>query len=137
MGLRGVLATGGAIVLLALALESLFRGLVHGLFLLTAPTERVGGAWFLSRPVWWSAALYAVLALVGWQLGSVAMPFPMTSHSVLASILGPLVPVLLALGAGLGLGLIRERSASLWPGVAAQAAGMALRLIVELRLMGT
>jgi hypothetical protein len=137
LGLRGVLATGGAIVLLALALESLFRGLVHGLFLLTAPTQRVGGAWFLSRPVWWSAALYAVLALVGWQLGAVAMPFALTSHAVLASILGPLLLVLLALGAGLGLGLIRERSSSLWPGVVAQAAGMVLRLMVEFRLMGT
>jgi hypothetical protein len=102
-----------------------------------APIQRVGGPWFISRPVWISAAFYALLAVIGWQLGAVEVPFSLSSQPALAAILGPLVLVALALGGGIGLGLIRERATSLLPAMVAQAAGLGLRLLVELRLIGT
>jgi hypothetical protein len=137
LGAREAIALGGSILLLALAAEATLRGLVHGLFLLTAPVQRVGGSWFISRPIWVSSAFYTVLLLVGWQVGAVAVPFALVTSRSLAVVLEPAVLLALGVGVGIGLGWIRERSSSLWPAVAAQALGFGLRLLVETRLMGS
>ncbi|MFP6580259.1 MAG: hypothetical protein VCC02_10730 [Myxococcota bacterium] len=101
--------------LAALACEAWFRGWVHGRALLTAPVERVGGPWFLSEANWGAALVYATICVLGslfWVLGEpTALLSPFEEFTLIfgASLLG-----------GLALGIVRERSLSLWPGVALQ-----------------
>jgi len=102
----------------ALALETCFRGLTHGLLQLDSNVQTPGGGWQLSRASWVSAAIYAVTAL------AFALPDPglgLAPHlDSLAEAL--LVAAIAGLG-GLALGSIRERSLSLWPGAVAQILG--------------
>jgi hypothetical protein len=92
--------------------------------------QTVRGRWFLSRPVLAAGVLYALLtsgaaALELWIAAAPALlPLPATARfSLMAAA---------ALAVGLCLGMIRERSLSLWSGAAALAAGGILRLAVEL-----
>jgi len=83
-----------------IAAEVLFRGLAHGTLAQRFPTQRTGGPWFLSWPVFISSTLYAF-----WSL----LPFlPFFS-------LGAGLTFAAALFFGISSGMARERSESLLP----------------------
>jgi hypothetical protein len=110
--------TGGTIVLAALALESSFRGLCHGLLQLESRVMRVGGAWRISRAAAVQAVLYAALAAAV-HAHSVGMePFALRPEIPLLALL-----TASALVGGLALAAVRERSLSVWPAVGAQVLG--------------
>ncbi len=126
---RSLAAAAAAVVLAAVALEVCFRGLMHGLLILDYRVQAVQGSWFLSPPVVAAGVLYALLTLAVaaiqlWIASVLALDAPLAARWGLMGA-GALV-------AGLALGMIRERSLSLWPGAAALAAGGLLRLAVEL-----
>jgi hypothetical protein len=103
----------GAVGLLTIAVEVCFRGLVHGVMILDAPVQRAGGRWFVSRPTVLSAILYGFAGALAW------LPTVVEGPRVFADVgleLGA-VAALSTLGA-LALGMLRERSLSVWPGAA-------------------
>jgi len=114
----GVVSALGSIALLALAIEACFRGLVHGLLLrhsrLPAPDHHAR----ITLPVAVSALLYAIVA-TGLCLPAIWSDF----QPLLPPIEGTLLAFLAALGGGLLLARVRERSLSLWPGAVAQILG--------------
>ena len=126
-----LLAGGGLLALLVLVQESLFRGLAHGIVLFDAEVQSVGGRWFVSGAVWSSALLYALATLVLWYFG-----FASVSAGVLAfgnpgvwgqaGVVGGSAFIL-----GLALGMIRERSLSLWPGLVLHLLAVLARLGVD------
>ena len=97
------------------ATEFWFRGLVHGSLLLDSAIQRVGGPWHISLANVVSSVLYAgvsVGASLWWVLAQPAPLVSITQELLLiftSSLLG-----------GFALAMIRERSLSLWPGVAIQ-----------------
>lgn len=107
-----------ALALLALGLESTFRGMVHGGMLRFARLPDPEAPARITRPGVVSALLYAAVAT------AICVPFVWHQWN-------PWIPpveetVLIftaAFGAGLLLARVRERSLSLWPGVAAQLIG--------------
>ena len=111
-------ALAGSLVLAAFAVEYGFRGLVHGVLILDAPVQMPGGTWYLSQADFVSAFAYTLAALattLPWIFLSPA-PWiePVEEIAVVAAA---------AFGGGLALGVIRERSLSIWPGVALQILG--------------
>ena len=59
---RGALGwTVAACLLIALAIELGFRGLVHGLLILDHPVQTAGGKWFISRPSFYTATLFTAV----------------------------------------------------------------------------
>jgi hypothetical protein len=115
---RALAATLGVIVLTATALELWFRGLIHGSVMLESGAQSVGGPWFVSRATVVSGVLYAVVtagASLSWIRASATEP--------LGSVERLLLVAAGALLAGSCLAMIRERSLSLWPGVALQTLG--------------
>jgi len=121
-------AAAGAMLLAVLAHELCFRGLVHGLLVLDSPVQSVAGRWFVSGPVLAAAALYALATVALSHVWVGGPPLDLDAGMRLARIGGG------ALAAGVALGMIRERSLSLWPGAAAAAAGAAARVAVEIFL---
>lgn len=125
---RLLAAALGAIVLSAVALELCFRGLMHGLLILDYPVQEAKGRWFLSRPALAAGGLYGILTggatALGWWITSPDWGLPIAAQCGLVT--------LAALAVGLTLGMIRERSLSVWPGVIVLALGGALRLLIEL-----
>jgi len=116
----GSQAIRSSLILLAapLAAELLFRGLAHGILQHGFRIQVEGGPWFLSRPVFISALLYALWTGAA-AFQTAAQPWP--------------APLLLA-GAfvfGLAAGMARERSTSLIPAVVFHWIGAAL--VVALR----
>ena len=109
------LAALAAIVVAAFATEFWFRGLVHGALLLDSAIQRVAGPWHLSLANVVSSVLYAAVsagASLWWVLAQPAPLVSITQELLLiftTSLLG-----------GFALAMIRERSLSLWPGVAIQ-----------------
>ena len=108
--------TAGALALAAVDLW--FRGLVHGILVLDVPVQRPGGPWLLSQAALVSALGYAVVA-------------PLFAISVLETQLPELSrwellggAVVLAFATGLVLGVLRERTLSLWPGLLIQLLGI-------------
>jgi hypothetical protein len=90
----------GVRVILPVAAEGLFRGVVHGRLAQHLRTQHSGGPWFLSWPVIISSALYAL-----WT----ALPFlPFHSPGLGLSFAGALL-------FGISSGIARERSESLLP----------------------
>ncbi len=120
-------ALAGSMLLAALALELCFRGLVHGLLVLDSPVQSPGGRWFVSSPVWASALLYAAATVVAAR-GVIARPPPLLELDFAADLA---LCAAVALLAGIALGMIRERSLSLWPAFVAAVAGGAARVAVE------
>lgn len=115
-----------AIVVAAVATELCFRGLLHGAMILENRVQRVRGRWFLSRPVIAAAGLYAVITAGAVALGVWIAPpdhlipsFGQWGTAAVASVF-----------AGLALGVIRERSLSVWPGAAAVTFGSLLRILL-------
>lgn len=123
-----LLAAMGSIVLMAGALELCFRGLMHGLLILEDRVQSVGGPWFVSRPTLTTAVLYALVTAGVVALGVWIAP-PLFSLPGVGA-WGP--AALLALLSGLALGMIRERSLSVWPGALAAASGGFLKLLLQL-----
>ncbi len=114
--------TVGACLLMALATELGFRGLVHGLLILDHPVQTAGGKWFVSRPNFYSAAIFTA-ATCGFSMLWIAphaFSVPETWH-------WPMM-VVGAMLTGLSLGAIRERALSLWPCVLALGLGQLARL---------
>jgi hypothetical protein len=110
--------TAGAIALTAVALESGFRGLCHGLLQLDSHVQRVGGPWRISRAAGLSALLYAALAAAVNAPTIGLEPFPLLPDVPFLAIL-----TATALVGGLALAAVRERSLSVWPALAAQFFG--------------
>ncbi len=127
-----LLATALGCWLAALGLELTFRGLTHGLLVLDFPIEPLGGRWFVSWPTLIAALLYALLtaAAAPWLAAPwlaapwlaapwLAAPL-LVAPPTLAALTGAGEPLLAfggALLAGLALGMIRERSLSVVPGI--------------------
>jgi hypothetical protein len=114
----GVVGALVGIALLVLAFEVCFRGLVHGLLLrharLPGPDDRAQ----ITYPAAVSALLYAIVA-TGLCLPAIWSGIQPTLPPVEETAL----VFLAALGGGLLLARVRERSLSLWPGAAAQLLG--------------
>jgi len=110
--------TVGGVTLMAVAVESWFRGLVHGLLQLDSRVQSPGGPWHVSGAAWVSAGLYAV------SVAALSLPAIWAEPS---PILSPVQESAIVAGAsgiaGLALAMIRERSLSLWPGITAQFLG--------------
>jgi len=107
-----------AAVIAAFAVELWFRGLVHGRLLFQGTVSHVKGPWLLSRATLISALLYSGVTLLVscyWSLAE-ANPFAQSPLRLVLTFVG-------ALAGGISLGVIRERSLSLWPGFALQVAG--------------
>jgi hypothetical protein len=108
----------GGVALAAVAAESCFRGLVHGLLQIGSRVPSAVGSWHVSGAAWVSAGLYALTAV------ALSLPVIWVEPSRLLSPVQEIAVVAGASGiAGLVLAMIRERSLSLWPGVAAQLLG--------------
>ncbi len=107
---RQVLEILGAIVLAQVAVETAFRGMAHGFLLFSGPISDPRSRWRLSRATLLSSLLFAALtfALSGLWLQAPALPLPGIAAGA-------------ALVAGLILGLLRERTGSIWPGALVQA----------------
>jgi hypothetical protein len=108
----------GGIALLALALETSFRGLVYGMLLRHKRLANTDAPARLTEPARASALLYA-LVVTGLCLPAIWGAF----HPVLPPVEETLLVFVTAFGAGLLLARARERSLSLWPGAAAQLVG--------------
>ena len=115
-----MLAALAAGALALTAAEVWFRGLVHGMLSLDEPVQQPGGAWFLSRATWVSALAYAAVTcalspptLLGTGLDRLGL-----GRVEMFVVVG-----ISALLGGIALGLIRERSLSIGPGIALQWLG--------------
>jgi hypothetical protein len=108
----------GAVALAAIAVELWFRGVVHGLLLFDARLQSPDGPWRPSAATWVSALLYAAATLLLSLLPIELAPSPLFGWRIEVALVGGA-----ALVGGLALGVLRERSLSLWPGVVAQFAG--------------
>lgn len=116
-------ASAATAFIAAFAIEAWFRGWVHGLILLSTRPRATGPRPWLSPATLISSALYTLAALAAARpvidLGALG-PLPTQA---------PLLPTAVAaLLAGLTLGILRERSLSLWPGIAAQLVASAFAL---------
>lgn len=96
------------VVGMPLAAEILFRGLTHGLLAQFARIQRYDTRWFLSWPTTGSTLLYAGFALTLFLGGNGAYPpsYGRTALCIIGAILFSLT-----------LGMVRERSQSIWPAV--------------------
>jgi hypothetical protein len=122
------LGLAAAVLCAAAGAEACFRGVVHGLQVRTSPVQWIEGPWLLSRAALSSALAYTAATLVlstYWIDVPAALPWPvwLPGWSVVAGA---------ALPTGLGLAFLRERSLSLWPGVAAHALAAAGALALRL-----
>jgi hypothetical protein len=111
-------ALAGSLVLAAFAVEYGFRGLVHGVLILDAPVQMPGGPWFLSRAAVVSAFAYALATLAATLPSIFLSPAPWIEPVEEIAVVAAA-----ALAGGLALGVIRERSLSIWPGAALQILG--------------
>jgi hypothetical protein len=119
--LRELLVAAAVCALGVVAVEVWFRGVVHGFLVLDAPVQRPGGPWLLSRATLASAASYSLVAttLAAPALASVWLAWlPLGHWELVAGIAA------LSFGVGLALGVIRERSLSLLPGIGIQLVGV-------------
>lgn len=126
----GVAAAAGATVLAVVALELCFRGVAHGLLILDSPVQGVRGRWFFSRSTLISALLYTLLTVPATWFWLESTPWVVGGSASLPAL------ALGALHAGLALGMIRERSLSLVPGILAQLAASALQAALALWFAG-
>ena len=92
-----------------------------GALILDGPVQMVGGPWFVSRATAVSSLLYAAGALALTAPWVLVAPFPLLSTQQEFSAVAAA-----ALLAGLALGLMRERTRSIWPGVGVQLVALVL-----------
>ncbi len=120
-GPRALLLGAVATLLLGAAVEAWFRGAIHGVWLLDAlPDPAAGG---VSAATLGSAAIYALVCAA---LVSQWIVVPAASVGLDARLLCAGSAAL----AGVVLGVLRERTHSLWPGAAAQLAGSVLAYVL-------
>jgi hypothetical protein len=101
--------------------EIVFRGLAHGVLVRSFESQHAGGRWFLSWPVVLSGTFYALWTLpLGLHL--------MTPLGRWPAPFAALVLIVAALGGGLALGMIRERSGSLIASLGLHYLGLATAL---------
>lgn len=119
--------SAAAMLLTSMALALWFPGLVHGLLILEADVQRVGGRWFMSRPAWAVGALFsAVTSLASWFGVIAPLPWELPAAAELPVVAG------VSFVTGTALAMIRERSLSLWPAAAALAGGCVVRALLTL-----
>ena len=111
-----------AVLLIPLAGELLFRGLVHGIIARRSRVQRCDNGWALSFPNICATIMYAVFpALI--MLGPDLLP-------PTGELAAPIRITLAAIVFGLATGLARDRSQSLLPGIIFQAVAVALMIFV-------
>jgi membrane protease YdiL (CAAX protease family) len=97
-----------AVLMLPLATEVVFRGLIHGGLVRTFAIQQCGGPWFVSWPVIVSAVLFALWSAL-LELPPASLTQTLLGNSNAS---GPLLGALIL---GVATGMIRERSESLLP----------------------
>ncbi len=90
---------------LPVAVELLFRGLVHGSLVGSFRIQKAGGPWFVSGPALVSSGLYALACTLP-PLAALSTPGPWSG-------VHPLLPMAGAFGFGLAAAAARERSESI------------------------
>ncbi|MDJ0846820.1 MAG: hypothetical protein QNK04_00425 [Myxococcota bacterium] len=115
-----VATTLAGVAFAAFGLEAWFRGLAHGTFQEQSRTQWPGGPWRISATAWLSAVLYT-LVVTGVSAPALFLFFEASPWLTAGQEVG-LVAACAAVG-GLALAVVRERSLSIWPGVAAQLLG--------------
>lgn len=115
----------GAVLVASLALELCLRGLVHGQLVLESRLSTSGSSWFLSRPNLMAALLHGALIPV---LGAAWLPVPRWPLD--SWLIWPITGGA-AFVCALLLGLVRERSLSLWPCALLMFLGALARWFVE------
>ncbi|MEM9554213.1 MAG: CPBP family glutamic-type intramembrane protease [Acidobacteriota bacterium] len=118
----------GAVLVAAFGIELIFRGLAHGLLVLDSPVQSPGGRFFLSRPALTVAALSATLLTVCHWLWLPLPPWPLEGLEALGLV------AFVSVVCGLALGVVRERSLSVWPCALALTLAGWLRLGLDLWL---
>jgi membrane protease YdiL (CAAX protease family) len=111
-----------ALILIPLALELLFRSLVHGMMAQLATIQDCESRWFFSGPTIGSALLYAVATV-----STLSMMPAMASFSLTVGYVAQASAV--AVIFGLGAGMVRERSHSILPAWLLHAVAVATLLL--------
>lgn len=125
--LGAALPAWGSAVVVAIGLEAWFRGWVHNRVWLELDRGRAPTRSRISSATWTSAALYAGISVLAVAIGALPEPFLAYAYATPALVAG-----VGALGLGVLLGRIRERSRSLWPAIVIQAVAAALVLLHRL-----
>ena len=116
----------GAAVIAAVGAALWFPGLVHGLLVLEAEVQSIGGKWFVSRPALACGALYAAVTWTAAWAGVIdGVYWPLTELWKGVSIGAGAFVV------GVVAAMMRERSLSLWPAIGALTAGAVVKTLVE------
>lgn len=115
----------GAMFAAAVALELCFRGLVHGQLVLENQLSTPGASWFVSRPSLVAAFAHAVIVPLACAAWLAPIPWPLTPWMQWP------ITAATAVVCGLLLGLVRERSLSLWPCVLLLFLGAVARWLIE------
>ena len=113
------------IMVFSFALELTFRGMAYGMLILDFNVQRVSGHWFISFPAFITATLYAMTTFWANRLGFIHNPSYPDLIQEIALVFGG------AFVAGLALGMIRERTLSILPGIGLQIAASLLHIGVE------
>ncbi len=112
-----------ALLLIPASLELLFRGLVHGMMAQLATIQDSESRWFFSGPTIGSSILYGIT--MGLQMTMMSGD-PLSVLTSAALIKYTVVAIIF----GLGAGMIRERSHSLFPALLFHAMAVATSLLV-------
>lgn len=116
----------GTMALLAVSLALWFPGLAHGLLVLEAEIQTLGGRWFVSLPALVAGLLYCAVTFAAVYFGLIAGPsWPADPTWKTACVIGGSFLV------GVALAMMRERSLSLWPPLAALAGGCLVKLVAD------
>ena len=124
-GVESITATIATIAILSLALELTYRGLAYGMLIIDFKVQQVNSPWFVSPLAFITAILYAISTFVSHELNLLDPPLQPDMYGQDAMLFGG------AFIAGIGLGMIRERTLSIWPGFFLQVIAGLLRIVYE------
>lgn len=124
-GFDSITATIAAIVFLSLALEMTYRGIAYGMLIIDYKVQQVNGPWFVSPLAFITAILYALSTFAAHEFNLIHHPLQPEMYGEDAMIFGG------AFIAGIALGMIRERTLSIWPGFALQVIAGLLHILYE------
>ena len=112
-----------ALILIPFSLELLFRSLVHGMMAQLATIQDCKSRWFFSGPTIGSSLLYAV---------TIGFIITMMSDNAMATLTSGLLlrAIIAAAIFGIGTGMIRERSHSIFPAWLFHSTAVATSLLV-------
>ncbi len=108
----------------AAAAEMLLRGVTHGILVQTFPIMIPGGHWFISVPVALTTMISTTFTLL------LFLPTIIVNAGLPSPALRWVVWLSAATVMGLGCGVVRERSASVWPAVGLHAAAVVVIWVV-------